>query len=595
MIALKYGKRKVVNYRGGRMVIGGLSSKNRIDILVEISKEFASINSQKEVYDAVVALCLEIFEVDNVTLRLWDAQKNKLVPVRFLKQTDPPRRDLNSGEGYSGHVFSKLTSLLLDNLENYPDYLDPGETTRCAIVVPILSRDECFGTIAIEKDTPYFYKKDDLEILEAMASQLGLKLSEVKLIEGLVEARRRMDSDLRMGRDVQSLIIPSSIPPWNSIRFASYYEPMTEVSGDYFDVIRKGSSLTAMIADVSGHGVPAALITMSIHHAFNRCVEGGYGLVEMLDEINEALRPRLPDGSYITAQIIRIYSDQTYAVVNAGHIRAYHYRQFSGRFEPLESAGIPLGITRLRREDYVEDSGKLNPGDFIVLMTDGFIEQRTAKKEQVGIQKIFNWLENAFQSAEVVPDSLDRVMANFLESYRGEIEETPRGDDLSMLLLQAHPGMEEAKSVYRKAVQTEKEGDIQEALRLALWAFSIDDSFQKNLLFLAHLHARTHDYEKAARFLEKFILSSGEQSCRVYHALGVFNYKLARIRDAKRNLKKALALDHGHVRSSMMLARCYLKEGSVEKATKVLLHASKTSPHDDKLKKSLRMVERMKA
>ena len=61
MIDVKYGKRKVVNYRGARMVVGGLTAKNKIDILLYISREFAQINSQSELFDRVLTLCEEIF------------------------------------------------------------------------------------------------------------------------------------------------------------------------------------------------------------------------------------------------------------------------------------------------------------------------------------------------------------------------------------------------------------------------------------------------------------------------------------------------------------------------------------------------------
>ena len=79
MIDVKYGKRKVVNYRGARMVVGGLTAKNKIDILLYISREFAQINSQSELYDRVLTLCEEIFEVDNIHLRLWSPVQEKLM------------------------------------------------------------------------------------------------------------------------------------------------------------------------------------------------------------------------------------------------------------------------------------------------------------------------------------------------------------------------------------------------------------------------------------------------------------------------------------------------------------------------------------
>ena len=150
MIEVKYGKRKVVSYRGNKMVVGGLTNKSKIDILLYISKEFANTNSEQELYDRVLGLCEEIFEVDNVTLRQWDGEW--LQPTRFLQETDPPRRPLSDGEGFSGQAFSTRHPMLLQDLTRHPELLDEGETTMCVVCVPIMYKDSVLGTISIEME-----------------------------------------------------------------------------------------------------------------------------------------------------------------------------------------------------------------------------------------------------------------------------------------------------------------------------------------------------------------------------------------------------------------------------------------------------------
>ncbi len=590
MIALKYGKRRVVNYRGARMVVGGLTSKNKIDILLYISKEFAYIDNQKDLFDRVMALSREIFEVDNVTVRLW--QNGYLVPVRFLKQTEPPRRALRPGEGYSGAVFSEKKSRNLDNLENFPDYLDEHETTRCAIVVPILLRDEALGTIAIEKDIPYFYRKDDLEILEAMASQLALALNEVKLIEGLVEARSRIESDLKMGRNVQSQIIPAEIPPWNSIRFGHYFEPMVEVSGDYYDVMRSGNTITCIIADVSGHGVPAALVTMALHFQFRRCVEQGFGLTEMMEDLNESIRHRLPDGTYFTAQLVRIYADHTYSYVNAGHVRLMHYRRAEKDFVFHDTKGIPLGIAPVRRTDYEEKFSKLMPGDTLVMLTDGFHEQRNSAHEDVGYERVLGWLTEVISSPSA---EAPEIASGFMDRFNQFVEGAPREDDLTLLVLNCSSHLESAQNVYHEARKFQREKNYSKAEQAALEAYRLDSSLHDNLLLLSKLYYDQNRHAEAARFLNEYVVSSGAHKPEYYHMLGNLYYRNGDLREAKRELKKALSLDHTFVRASLMLARCYLKEGAKPKAVKTLQQALKSTPGNEQLRQSLKNVEGMAA
>lgn len=587
VIELKYGKRKVVSYRGARMVVGGLTSKNKIDILVYMAKELANVQNQRELFDRVVAISQEIFEVDNITLRLW--QNQKLVPVRFLKETTPPRRELKSGEGYSGVVFMEKKAQILDNLENFPDYLDDQETTRCAIVVPILLREEALGTIAIEKNVPYFYKKDDLEILDAMASQVALALNEVKLIEGLMEAQARLASDLKMGRNVQSQIIPSEIHAWNSIRFGHYFEPMVEVSGDYVDVMRSGNTLTCFMADVSGHGVPAALVTMALHFQFRRCVDQGLGLTEMMVELNESIRHRLPEGTYFTAQLARVYADHTFSFVNAGHVRLLHYRRERGEFSTYDTKGMPLGIMEVKRADYEEKFGALEPGDLIFMLTDGFHEQRNAAHEPAGAPRLMEWLNEIVKERDISEPLA--VCREFLHLFEAFVGGAPREDDLTLLVLECSRYLQHARNEFVRAKRLRREGDLDQAEHAALECYRLDSSFHENLMLLSRIYYDRHDLAKSARFLGEYIASSGASRPEYHHMLGVMHYRMQDTASAKRELKKALSIDHANVRANLMLARCYLKEGSIPRAIKTLQRALQSVPGNEKLKQALRSVE----
>jgi serine phosphatase RsbU (regulator of sigma subunit)/predicted negative regulator of RcsB-dependent stress response len=592
MIEIKYGKRRVVSYRGNRMVVGGLTAKNKIDILLYISKEFANTNSEEELFSRVMGLCEEIFEVDNVTLRIWDGQLLK--PMRSLTETDPPRRALAEGEGYSGQVVGTRTSLLVPDLGRHPELTDEGESTQCVVVVPILYKETLLGTISIEKDIPYFYKPDDLEILEAMASQLGLALNEVRLIEGLIDAQKRINDDLKMGRIVQGQIIQSKIEPWNSVHFGFYYEPMVEVSGDYFDVIRKGNSISILAADVSGHGVSAALVTVTIHHEFRRCVDAGMGLPEIMEELGESIRPKLPDETYFTAQIIRIYSDHSYSFVNAGHNHLIKYVKEKNAFEQVDAPGIPLGIVQARREDYQEVFGKLSPGDILVTFTDGLTEQRNELGEEAGIERLLYWIheQNQRLAKEQATYNVGDLCRGVVERWREFVGNVPRGDDVNVVMAMCNPNLPEAIEAYREARGSFKAGNNHRALSYGTQAYQLESSLHDNLLLLARLYYREKDYKTASRYLEEYIEISGERSAQILHMLGNIYYKSGEAGQAKREFKKALAADHTFADASLMLARCYLKDKQTPKAIKTLGQAIKSNPGNEQLRAALSTIEK---
>ncbi|MDF3820069.1 SpoIIE family protein phosphatase [Leptospira sp. 96542] len=599
MVDFKVSKRMLVNFRGQNKVVGGLTDKDKIAILLYISKEFANLDREEQLFSKVILICQEIFESDNTTLRLWDGEY--LVPVKFVKETEPPRRNLVAGEGYSGTVFQTKKPILVNDLTRSPDFFDEGEKTRSVMCVPIIQKDDILGTLAVESDRENFYILDDLEILEALTSQLALALYGVRLIEGLVTARAReaailnqLEWDLKMGRNVQSQILPQDLSAWNGIYFASHYEPMAEVSGDLVDIVRQGHSLTAINIDVSGHGIPAALVTMAIHHQFRRSVMAGLGLTEIMEELGENLRGQLPESTYFTAFIVRIFSDYTFGYVNAGHQRMVHYKASDDNFVSYDTKGVPLGILPVRKADYEEKQGRLEPGDFLFLNSDGYSEQRNMQKEEAGVERIQAWLHDEREKLVVEGRGkvdLKKLSSRFMDRFRTYQGDAPIGDDLSYLFLYCGDSIPEAIHYIQMAKQSNAKLKTDESYAQALKAFSIDPSLKETLIFLGKMYYRDGKYKESIRYLEEYLKTSGDNTASSHFMMGRAYYKAGMISEAKRALKMAISSDHSFAKASILLAQCYLKENAKPKAIKVLQQGVKNTPQNNELKASLVKLE----
>lgn len=599
MIELKYGTRKVVSFRGAKKVIGGLSDQNKISVLLYISKEFSNVGKEDELFSTVMSLCKEIFECDNATLRLWDGEF--LVPVKFIKDTSPPRRNLLPTEGYSGAAFSSRKSLIIPDLKKTPQYLDEQETTKCVICVPIMNKDEILGTLSVESEKEFFYKQDDLEILEALGSQLALALMSVRLIEGLMTARARekailsqLEWDLRMGRNVQKQILQTQIEPWNGIYFASYYEPMVEVSGDYYGVVKQGNTITAIVVDVSGHGIPAALVTMTIHYQFHQCISQGLGLCEIMEQMAESIKPQLPESTYFTAFILRIYSDYTYSYVNGGHQKVLHFHN-NGEVEELDTKGLPLGILDVRKKDYEEKQGFLDQDEFLMLFTDGFTEQKNSNGEEFGIQNLKQLFLETKDSLLKEKQNIQtkELLDNFVKNWKTFQGEVKNGDDLTMLLLYSNPSVKTASSLLKAAKNAAKLKNFSEAYQFALESYKLEPSYKDTLLFLAKMYYNDKNYEESEKYFARYITTSGEDTAIIHYLHGKALFNSNRIAEAKRALKKSLSCDPTFAKSTLLLAKCYLKENTIPKAIKTLRQGVKSTPNDDKLIRSLRKLEDM--
>lgn len=571
------------------MVVGGLTSRNKIDILLYISREMAIASTESELFERVIELCQEIFEADNIHIRSFDPQSALLLPLRFLKASDPPARPLKAGEGFSGTAFQSRKTIFVADLSEKPEFIDFGELTRSVICCPIVAREAALGTVSIEKEIPYFYREDDVEILEALAAQMALALHEVRLVEGLNEARRRIESDLKLGRAVQSHIIQQKLDPWNGIHFFCHYAPMVEVSGDYLNVFRHGKNITAVIADVSGHGVGAALVTMALHHHLGQCLEVAASLPDLIYEINRRIMPNLPDGVYFTMQIVRLYQDFTYSFVSAGHPKLLHFNLDTGACRALDSTGLPCGLVDVRRSDYQEQFGKLEPGDFLVLLTDGFAEQRNRANEQFTPERIIS----AFQMErefllERGAVSATQLGSGFLSRFAGYTREVQPEDDLSLLLLQRSTESQSAEVLYEKA----RRSSGQTAFALAREAYIREPSYLKNLYFMALILYRNKEFEPAVELLKEYIQYGGESSDRVLYMLGSCLYQLSRFDEAKAHFKKSLSANHGLAEAALMLARIYLKEKRPRRALKIVETAYGYNPGHARLKEALQKLRR---
>ncbi|MBX3721710.1 MAG: SpoIIE family protein phosphatase [Turneriella sp.] len=591
MLELKYGKRRVVKYRGAKTVIGGLTPKDKIDILMYVSKELSTLNDQQTLSSRVISLCSEIFEADNVTLRIWE--NDMLVPVAFLKQTIPERRPLASGEGFSGSVYAEQKSSLIYDLSQDSKYLDPGENTLCVICAPISVRDEKLGTLAVEKGTSHFYKKDDLEILEAMAAQIALAILSSRLITGILDAQRaqerlntQLQFDLKIGRTVQSQIIHATIPSFKAIDLKSAYEPMVEVSGDYFDYYRSHESLTVIMADVSGHGVPAALITMALHYHFRLLSAQGLSLLELLQQLSEQMKSTLPSGIYFTAQLLRVHSDYSFTFVNAGHPKMLHFSAYNNEIlAQYDTPGYPLGITSFDIRNYEEISGKLRPGETLVMLTDGFAEQHNARQEQPGADRVAQWMSAALAEPA---GAIESFMQSF-KLYRGD---EANEDDLTVLALHYNLRHLEADTYVHQSRQKIKASEYGAARALALQALAVRPQHQDALIIVGKLALIERDYKSGAEYLAKACSMDDHVDPQILLLAGHAAYKANDISSAKRFLKLLLADEPQHIKAALLLIRCYVRAGEPHKATRTLNAAMKYAPQNDKLHQVAAFLEK---
>jgi phosphoserine phosphatase RsbU/P len=236
-----------------------------------------------------------------------------------------------------------------------------------------------------------------------------------------------IESELAIAQEIQASILPSKNPELKNLAVAAAYRPMTAVAGDFYDFIAvDGSRAGFLVADVTGHGVPAALIASMIKVAIQSLVPFADDPSEVLSGLNRILFAQLK-AQLVSAAYLWIDTEKRRALYSAaGHPPLLHWR--AGKLERIESNGLLLGV--LAEAEYPVCDMAIEAGDRFLLYTDGMSEPENGSGEAFGSHRL----------EQVVRDSHLRLPSDLLEQLLTDIRKwqpasTEQKDDITLVAI----------------------------------------------------------------------------------------------------------------------------------------------------------------
>jgi phosphoserine phosphatase RsbU/P len=253
---------------------------------------------------------------------------------------------------------------------------------------------------------------------------------------GIVAVRRMLadtqrliaiDRELSIARQIQSSILPQTMPDTSGLRIAARYRPMTAVAGDFYDFLKMDDQrLGVLVADVSGHGVPAALIASMVKVALAAQRERADSPAAVLAGLNRALCGQMA-GQYVTAAYL--FVDIRSGLIRyaaAGHPPMLRATRQNGAVEEITKNGLLLGFTVNTKYDEVERP--LCIGDRFLLYTDGLVEATNADDDLFGLDR----LKVHFAAAAGLPPyAVSDALLSVVDTWSGR----PQGDDVTLVLV----------------------------------------------------------------------------------------------------------------------------------------------------------------
>jgi len=264
-------------------------------------------------------------------------------------------------------------------------------SSKAAVCLPIGSTDPLFGLIVLgPKRSGLLYTRTDSELLETLAEHLGLVLENADLHEATIE-QERLKSEVLLAREIQLNLLPQEPPRDPRLELYGKMMSSAEVCGDYYDFFELGRNrIGVVIADVTGKGVPAAMLVSSLQAVFkNLALRDRMSPSQVTRELNRYLCENAKAGQSATFFYgIFELDEATLTFCSAGHCPALLIKhQYVDR---LSEGGMMLGVDSERV--YQEGRVRIESGDVLCLYTDGVTEQNGAHGEEYGEQRLIEFL-----------------------------------------------------------------------------------------------------------------------------------------------------------------------------------------------------------
>ncbi|MGC2293529.1 MAG: SpoIIE family protein phosphatase [Candidatus Acidiferrales bacterium] len=274
----------------------------------------------------------------------------------------------------------------------------------------------------------YIHKPFSAAVVKArVRTHLMLREAHAQIARQLVE----INTELEMARQIQLSILPSSTPKLTGMDIVARYIPMTSVAGDFYDfIVVDERHVGILIADVSGHGLPAALIASMLQVALTAQARHVSEPGKVLAGLNKALCGKFQQNFVTAAYVYVDLEKNTMNYAGAGHPPLLLWRKSTGRASQLLENGLVMGQFEEATFDSLQ--GPIETGDRFVLYTDGILETCNPAQEEFGTDRFMQFMEtNNKLTAGPFADALLLELARWLEQPPGEGHK----DDISLLAI----------------------------------------------------------------------------------------------------------------------------------------------------------------
>ncbi len=392
--------------------------------------------------------------------------------------------------------------------------------------------------------------------LETMVEQRTNELQNV--LADLKERDELIQKQLDMASIIQRSILPGHIDEWLEVKFSVRYIAMEKIGGDFYDVYQlKDNKLGILVADVSGHGIPAALVTTMAKIAFGNACMKYDSPRRIFQDVNKNILEHVKTQDYLTAFFITIDDEYNITYANASHRKAILVHTEEGTVELLDTNGLFIGAIEEANDTYDEQAARMNYGDKLILYTDGIPEATNANREEYSNERF----EELVLKNRHLP--LEDFTSYIVEDVQRFIGNASVEDDITLVVIEL--ARDEAVDIIRSAKKLVDQQKFYEAIEHLERGLSLYPGNTKILYNLSKYYFRVNNYGKTVEYIQKYV-EKDKRNKFAYYIGGAAFYQMMDYKNAIEYLEQATKIDPNFTNAYFAAGLAYKKKGAEDDA-----------------------------
>lgn len=381
------------------------------DLLYDIGNKLSGSLTLDEVLKEIMASVRLVVDYDAGGVFIVDETEVLAIYSEGYDADCIPHLHSKVGKGLVGTAIEQNYAVIVPDVTNDPRYINCRVQTNSEMVVPIVLSDRVIGSLNLESNRRDAFDSNDTAALQTFAAQAAISIERARMHQKLLESQK-IDQQLEIAREIQTTFLPKKAPSIPHYDIHGRNIPSGQVGGDYFDFIEIVSGQIGIaIADVVGKGIPASLIMASVRASLIAEIRNNYSIRTICEKVNALLVESLQPGDFVTAVYGVLDSkNHIFTFSNCGHNQPILLRS-DDTVEYLKEGGPIFGVTH--PAEFEERPIFLNPGDLIVMYTDGVTEVFDKDGNEFGPDNLIELIKanRDLTSAEISQKIIEAVNA----------------------------------------------------------------------------------------------------------------------------------------------------------------------------------------